>query len=107
MFEKFSRNQPVQGTVKEPIYNPNPDHDDVDFEQLKNADMIDKQEYAEALAADMTNMKKRDDEKAKKEIEDAEAKEAARIEKYLENKAKKAKEGPTPDGKPSNVPPEK
>lgn len=89
MFVRFARNEGVNTTVRTPIYSPEPNHNDTDFEKLKDSDLVDKEEYAKTLGDHMAKLDKRDKAKAKKDQEDAEAAEAARIEKYLAEKEKK------------------
>lgn len=76
MFKRFSRGQSITTTQREPIFNSNPTHEDTDLEKLKTADLVDKQEFSEALGEKMIHLdKKIKDDKAledKKREEDAE-----------------------------------
>jgi len=91
MFDKFSKGHPVLGTQRTPIYSENATHEDTDLEKLKDADLVDKEEYSRNLADKMKHLEKEiDANKAKEQAERAEKEEAAFLEKLKKYQQKKS-----------------
>lgn len=97
MFKRFSRNQPVAATKREPVFTENASHDDTDLEKIGRSNLIDKQEYSEALGDKMLDL----DKKIKHDKE-AEAKRKAEAEERdFEEKLAKRQQRDTDKNKPT------
>lgn len=103
MFQKWSVGHPVMGVKNEPRYVDTENFNSPDLEKLKNADLIDKEEFSKKLGDEMLQTEKQqkkaaEEAKAKKDKEDDDAL-TAKAEKLLAKKSateKKDDTGVTP-----------